>query len=528
MSRFFSSTTIEGTPEYLRAPILYERRPVTDLWNKLTDITLKQWRWRAVPNKVASEFRYCRQRLLTVYGPPGSGKSSAVWDWACRLCLNNSCPAIWINCSEDKHFISWKLTCVNDAVAVQKIDGNIDTDGSTVVVFDGVRKSTVDGLRHIFNPLVRKGVAVILVSSEGVRIHQGDANDIAFIRYRVPAWTLEEYMSACANNCFWSNVAECFALTEGVDVASRNQAAEDKFVFAGHCARFMFRCGVLEIQQKIDECSNSIPTITDLNEALRAHGHVGAVNTVISWLFHNGRTPLVQANLPVIAAVQAPTNKQEVTVLDNEFQSVPGDLRNCFVSVYAARTVLSAVQTSVSALRSLAATLRVPALDGYAFEIRFQRLLDHAVQSQSHRITVSGSENWLVPCVYRDTTLELAVSRNHQEVGRWIWAGQLTTAFDAVHIYAPRGIRFVQVTTGVCHTFKLYSVANLLRSLAQNDITFTHVDFVVLRPREDIRAFHLKPAEGRLSQGWLDFHGVAWNTADPRTSTRVVTIPWDD
>jgi hypothetical protein len=141
----------------------------------------------------------------------------------------------------------------------------------------------------------------------------------------------------------------------------------------------------------------------------------------------------------------------------------------------------------------------------------------------------AGSENWLVPCVYMGTTLELAVvSRNHQEVGRWIWAWQLTTAFDAIHIYAPRGIRFVQVTTGVSHTFKLYSVANLIRSLAQSDITFTHVDFVVLRPREDTRACHLKPAEGRLSQGWLDFHGVAWNTVDPRMSTRIATIPCDD
>ena len=47
--RFF---TYDGAPHYRsRQAVLYERRAVTDVWNKLTHVAHKQWKWKNVDDK---------------------------------------------------------------------------------------------------------------------------------------------------------------------------------------------------------------------------------------------------------------------------------------------------------------------------------------------------------------------------------------------------------------------------------------------------------------------------------------------
>jgi hypothetical protein len=41
-------------PDYLPDGPCYERRPVTDLWQKMTDVTKKQWQWRTYKNNNSS------------------------------------------------------------------------------------------------------------------------------------------------------------------------------------------------------------------------------------------------------------------------------------------------------------------------------------------------------------------------------------------------------------------------------------------------------------------------------------------
>ena len=62
------------------------------------------------------------------------------------------------------------------------------------------------------NDLARKGIAVIVVSSEGVRFHEGDSGDIMKLEHFAPSWTLEEYHAACAEDDFWRS---CYGKFEG-------------------------------------------------------------------------------------------------------------------------------------------------------------------------------------------------------------------------------------------------------------------------------------------------------------------------
>jgi hypothetical protein len=116
-------------------------------------------------------------------------------------------------------------------------------------------------------------------------------------------------------------------------------------------------------------------------------------------------------------------------------------------------------------------------------------------------------------------------------VGRFFWCAGNTAAYDAVFIYAPGKIRFIQVTSGKDQSFKIYAVNGLLRNLENRGIIFTHVDFVVVRPlpdtfAPDTFAFNLKTPVGSLER-WFDFTGTEWQTgANCRNQARHGKVPW--
>jgi hypothetical protein len=103
MSRFFSINA--EAPPFLSAAELYERKPVTDLWNRLSVVAKQQWKWRAVPNKNSRAFLSSQRRVLQVSGPPGTGKSSATYYWVHAFCKrvgpNHPVQVLWINCAVD-------------------------------------------------------------------------------------------------------------------------------------------------------------------------------------------------------------------------------------------------------------------------------------------------------------------------------------------------------------------------------------------------------------------------------------------
>jgi hypothetical protein len=78
-----------------------------------------------------------------------------------------------------------------------------DVSYANIIVFDGIRSGTVEKWRGLMNNLARAGVAVFVVSSEGVRFHEGDSGDVYKLLHFHPSWVRIEYLEACRNDQFW-------------------------------------------------------------------------------------------------------------------------------------------------------------------------------------------------------------------------------------------------------------------------------------------------------------------------------------
>jgi hypothetical protein len=250
---------------------------------------------------------------------------------------------------------------------------------SEVVVFDGLRECTVGKWKPLFVTLVRRGAAVVLVSSESVRIHAGNTNDISVLEHRVSSWTLEEYSCACADDRFWSTqVAESFDLQADSTLEDRALALEQKFATAGHSARFMFRSqSEAHVAAIIRAAAKSLNSLSAVTEALLFQGNTGAVNLLVAWLYENGPTPVMpSAGLPNPNSIVPPSCWTELRGRADE--APKREAPNCFVSEYTFRTVLASVSTSVDSLRSAAAFTGNRPIEGYALEVHFLAALDKA------------------------------------------------------------------------------------------------------------------------------------------------------
>jgi hypothetical protein len=85
---------MQGAPnEIFNETILYEREPVTQLFDMLKAVIEKQWRRMEIPNPTPP-----KRHLAHVYGPPGSGKSCATWYWINTRARAAGCVMAYVHC----------------------------------------------------------------------------------------------------------------------------------------------------------------------------------------------------------------------------------------------------------------------------------------------------------------------------------------------------------------------------------------------------------------------------------------------
>lgn len=531
MERFFST---RDAPGYIKSKVLYERKPVTDIWNRLTAVAKQQWKWKNFPERMSE--RGCR--ILHIYGPPGSGKSSASFYWVWLVCRNCRTKATWISCAAQ-------------AGSCWSIDGPPETAGGTVatnietaipqtaedllhariVVFDDIRKETLERWRGMMNDLARKGIVVVVVSSEGVRFHDGDSGDIVKLHHFVPSWTLDEYVGACGAADFWRSV--CLLFQDGTvhdDVARREQLIKNKFASAGHSARFMFSYTEFETKQRISRDAKAMGGIDSLENAVRNTGSSGAVNTVVARLQadKNGTTPQAPA--------ETITSEDMDAVADGPSGFLPVDAKKDYenakpllVSAFASQEVAKNIPSSIERMRNVAHILSNRAIEGYDFEEQFKKSLREAenpgrslgvIDQNGQR--VEYQVNQFISC---DSIVLEATLINNLIPNTWIFVGGQQGAFDAIHVESLTRIRFVQITVGQKHTFFLDVVDGLLRRVRDSNI-WTHVDFLLLRPyTERHRNFVLDTARGAL-QPFLRFDGQLWDRQDYRNNVDYKLLEW--
>ena len=544
MSRFFSTASAPG---YLQNELLYERKPVTDLWKKLTAVAKAQWKWRATTNVFMSS----KKRVLQVRGPPGTGTSSATFSWVYNVCTmrdgvaNVNLNALWINCDRTRQESKcWSIARDEQGTAVQVSEmptvprNAADTAASYhIVVFDGVRKATLEDWRGFLSGLARHGVFVVFVSSEGVRMHQGDSDDLLHLDHFVSSWTMDEYVAACSSDQFWSNCCEFFETASDTDsYERRKELLEEKFYVSGQSARYMFGLESDDVRNRIATNARFMGGISALEDAARSDRSSGAVNSLIARTREgsNGVTPRDHALLPTLAELVPPgaTRRDELRPLPEERDPLEPEKVARLVSSFASEKVVKQLPSSIARLRSVAKALQNKVIEGYALEEQVKKSLNEARNpGVGLTILINGQMATLPVANFLECTkdeLESMLAESHPR-DTWIFVGGQQGAFDAVHVVSRDYIRFVQTTAGATHKFYLDIIDTMLAKLATNhQIHWQHIEVMVMRPSDDHRKFALQAARGSLA-GFTRFDEKPWDRSNGERDNVVYSrLYWSD
>lgn len=385
------------------------------------------------------------------------------------------------------------------------------------------------------NEIARLGIAVIVVSSEGLRFHEGDSSDIAKPEHLVPSWTLEEYTAACSDDRFWAACLNKFSGATLVDnLARREELLREKFAVAGHSARYMFKLLVEEARTKIEGATHGMGGITSLEEAAKHTRCEGPVNTLVARLL-----PMVEDGVTLAQAAVFPSMEdaelvaaglEDVAPTAGEFErraTVPR-----IVSQFATEKIVDELPSDIKRLRGIARKLGNRTIEGYAFEEQLKKSLAEAQTVGGNLIVHGETGNMLYPVqqvIFCDAGEIVSVLKNPLVPNTWLFVAGRQGAFDAVHVVSATHQRFVQSVVGIKHSFKLDIIERLLRDVANPALT--HIEFVLLRPQtERGKIFTLEHEDGgnqlRIHRR---FDNVNWSAHDfYRVNVQYAFLAWTD
>jgi hypothetical protein len=411
-------------------------------------------------------------RAMMIQGPPGSGKSSITWAWACEQDY-----VCWIHLDELKGTVCWKdasdswskATYSNDSLSAF-----VDSSKSRVLILDGIVKEKHEILlsHAVANWLdVDVGRKLIIVCSlqyviktETLKVHN-------YKTFQMPSWSLEEYTSAYSHVMMKHSITtEILPENEVQDEDEKvkdekdkdKEKLQDKFFVAGGSARWMFQFTVNEVIADIEMHVSRIGS--DLT--LLMNGLLGErSNTSISHLF-------------------CVFNTKEAFI----------------VSEFATRSIAEKCEAAfLIQARNSSLAISNPTFDGWIFEAEFIYKL------RSKEITVLFESSALalpVASKYRfcnlpdivDVKLPASLDNVWFVPSKWNQA-----CFDVVQALPDGGFRFIQVTKSLEHTLKLKYIVLFLNRFIElkREVKALEIWFVVPNePKYD--TFRPKIAEGNL------------------------------
>jgi hypothetical protein len=385
-------------------------------------------------------------KALHVEGPPGTGKSTISWAWACFRAKQNM-SLLWVH---RDHTGSGRVAHFDSDGGIVSLPAKsdllsqfIDTAIADVVIVDGITKKS-DALLGAALTWCKQGDQrkVVVVSSSQIVLPVEDYDVHRMSKYSMPSWSRKQYVTACANDQFYESVKAFLG-----DEDTKEERLANKFFVAGASARWMFAV----TRDKLVE--EEIPTYIEELDNMQA---------LISGM--NG--------------------KRSATAV-NHLCMVNKDRKGFIVSEFAMRLIAEKCELSfVSQATNFAKKFKNKSFDGWVFELDFLlqlRLADEGGrdltvydgQAEEHW-TVGGRESF-------DHALEIAAMELQDGVWlipqRWNQGG-----FDAVQVLGGNAVRFVQVTRAATHTLKLHYFVEVIEQIVAANRQVEAVDVVFVVP----------------------------------------------
>mmetsp|Transcript_999 Transcript_999/g.1221 ORF Transcript_999/g.1221 Transcript_999/m.1221 type:complete len:589 (-) Transcript_999:188-1954(-) len=382
-----------------------------------------------------------------IQGPPGSGKSSVVWLWACLMATTSD--IMWVHLDPiglsscvrlyNGKFYSFTKhdNLLNDMIA---------TCNCHTIILDGITKDNIkligtalSGIRRLDNI---GGPFVVAVASTQLVMALEHLQQQNIKVLSMDSWTLEQYNNCCSNEDFYDEVKT--KLGEGEE---KDERIINKYYYAGGCARWMFSFTVnetcIDVENHINKCENFVQLIEESS---------------------------------------GPSSNVAV----NHLRQKRGNA-HFIISKHVMREIVKKCdKTFIKGLTAVSSIYGNPSFDGWVFEMDFLIQINEMCKDVTGHtsLQVLNADKSVAGTLYGHDYRTFIDARKLREVRfkeytwlvpkKWNQGG-----YDAVQVINSDTIRFVQVTRGETHSLKLQYMQ---RFLNDSQLEMNHVEVVFVVP----------------------------------------------